>query len=80
MLVNDSLYQQSHRVVNTETATYENVLFNDDVANFVGTFSCEVSNVRNSAEETLELNGWISLFIIINVSIYETSTRCYYCS
>ena len=57
MLVNDSLYQQSQRVVNTETATYENFLFNDDVTNFVGTFTCEVSNIRDIAQETLELNG-----------------------
>ena len=61
MLVNDSLYQQSQRVVNTETATYENVLFNADVANFAGMFTCEVSNVRSSAEETVELNGWLPL-------------------
>ena len=61
MLVNDSLYQQSQRVVDTESATYENVLFNDDVANFVGTFSCEVSNVRDDASRTVELNGWLTL-------------------
>ena len=57
VLVNDSLYQQNQRVVNTETATYENVLFNDNITNFVGTFTCEVSNVRSTAQETLELNG-----------------------
>ena len=57
MLVNDSLYQQSQRVVNTETATYENFLFNDNITNFVGTFTCEVSNIRDIAQETLELNG-----------------------
>ena len=57
MLVDDSLYQQSQRVVNTETATYENFLFNDNVTNFVGTFTCEVSNVRGTARDDLELNG-----------------------
>ena len=61
MLVNDSLYQQSQRVVDAVNAAYESVLFNADVANFVGTFTCEVSNVRNSAEETVELNGWVAL-------------------
>ena len=57
MLVNDSLYQQSQRVVDTVNAAYESVLFNTDVANFVGTFTCEVSNVRGSTQDTMELNG-----------------------
>ena len=57
MLVDDSLYQQSQRVVNTETATYENILFNDNVTNFVGTFTCEVCNIRGTAQDDLELNG-----------------------
>ena len=57
VLVNDSLYQQSQRVINTQAATYENVLFDDNITNFVGTFTCEVSNVRSTAQETLELNG-----------------------
>ena len=64
MSVNDSLYQQSQRVVDTVTATYENVLFNADVTNFVGMFTCEVSNIRNSAEETVELNGWVAVLIL----------------
>ena len=57
VLLNDSLYQQSQRVVNTQTATYENVLFSSDITNFVGTFTCEVGNVRSTAEDTVELNG-----------------------
>ena len=57
VLVNDSLYQQSQRVVNTETATYENVLFSSDITIFVGTFTCEVSNFRSAGQETVELNG-----------------------
>ena len=63
MLVNDSLYQQSQRVVNTETATYENVLFNDDITNFVGTFTCEVINVRSTAQETVVLNGQLIILL-----------------
>ena len=57
VLVNDSLYQQSQRVMNTQTATYENVLFSNDITNFVDTFSCDVGNVRSTAEDTVELNG-----------------------
>ena len=43
--------------MDAEDATYQNVLFDDDVANFVGSFTCEVSNVRGTAQETTELNG-----------------------
>ena len=46
-------------MVNTETATYENVLFSNEISNFDGTFSCKVSNVRGTAQETVVqgLNG-----------------------
>ena len=57
--VNSSLYEQSQRLVDAESATYESILFSDDVANFVGTFTCEISNVRitNPVQETLLLDG-----------------------
>ena len=55
--VNESVYQQSQTVVHTENATYKNVLFNDNITNFVGTFTCEVSNARGSAVRSLELIG-----------------------
>ena len=57
MLVNETLYEQSQRLVDAEEATYENVLFNDDVANFVGSFTCEVSNARGMNQVTTVLNG-----------------------
>ena len=69
VLVNESLYEQSQRLVDAVTATYENVLFNDDVANFVGAFICEVSNVRGTNEVTVELNGLLySIHIIYYVA------------
>ena len=43
--------------MDAETSTYESVLFNDDVANFVGSFTCEVSNARGTFRETTQLNG-----------------------
>ena len=54
-----SLYEQSQRLIDATEATYQNVLFNDDVTIFVGTFTCEVSNVRvtGPVQETVELNG-----------------------
>ena len=55
--VNSSLYQQSQRVVSTETATYENVLFSNDISNFIGTFKCEIDNVRSTVEDTILLYG-----------------------
>ena len=55
--INETLYEQSQRLVDAERAIYEYVLFNSNVANFVGSFTCEVSNVRGRGEETVELNG-----------------------
>jgi hypothetical protein len=55
--VNVSLFEQSQRLVNAESATYENVLYDDDIANFVGSFTCGISNVRGTVVETVELNG-----------------------
>ena len=57
MLVNRSLYQQSQRVMDTETATYENILFSGDISNFVGVFTCEVTNARSVASDTVDLIG-----------------------
>ena len=64
MPVNESVYQQSQRVVHTENATYENILFNDNVANFVGPFTCEIGNVRGIAMETVDLNGKLPNYTI----------------
>ena len=40
------LYEQSQRLVDAVEATYQSVLFSDNVTNFVGNFTCEISNVR----------------------------------
>ena len=54
-----SLYEQSQRLVDAVEATYQSVLFNENVTNFVGTFTCEVSNIRVTVpvQDSLELNG-----------------------
>ena len=58
--VNISLYEQSQRLVDAVEATYQSVLFSDDISNFVGSiFTCEVDNIRVTVpvQETAELNG-----------------------
>ena len=54
-----SNYEQSQRLIDAVEATYQSVLFNDNVTNFVGTFTCEISNARVTVpiRESLELNG-----------------------
>ena len=54
-----SLYEQSQRLVDAVEATYQSILFNDNVTNFVGAFTCEISNARVTVpvRDTLELNG-----------------------
>ena len=79
MPVNTSVYQQSQRVVHTENATYENILFNDNVADFAGTFTCEVGNARGAATETVELNGELPIIIILFQStVYLWPNVCLY--
>ena len=61
-------------------ATYENVLFNADVANFVGNFTCEVSNVKGTNEVTVELNGWLHVIVLlygVQLSLYLIHTQRY---
>ena len=55
--VDTSLFQLSQRVIETETAIYENILSSSDIANFVGNFTCSVVNNRGMRESTAELNG-----------------------
>jgi hypothetical protein len=57
--IDETLYEQSQKLVDAMEATYQSVLFNDKVTYFVGTFTCEISNVRVTVpvRDTLELNG-----------------------
>ena len=55
--LNETLYEQSQRLVNSEAAAYENVLSSNNIANFVGSFTCAVSNARGGDTQTMELNG-----------------------
>lgn len=62
---NDSQeYKQIQRVVDMETATYENRLISYNATNFVGTFTCMVSNVRGSSEQSLLLNGTLQNYLL----------------
>ena len=55
--VDGTTYDQSQRVVDTRTATYDNVLSSADIANFVGMFSCSVNNSRGGSDRSAALNG-----------------------
>ena len=76
VLVDDSLYQQSQRVVETTTATYENILFSTNMINFIGTFTCEVSNDRSTARETVDINGELKLVILASDPCLHCIYRC----
>ena len=54
------LYKESQRLVDAVEATYQSVLFSDNVTDFVGNFTCEISNVRvaDPVRDSLELNGY----------------------
>ena len=55
--VDGSTYNQSQGVVNTTTATYENTLSSANISNFLGTFTCSVSNSRGGSDRNTALNG-----------------------
>ena len=55
--VDGTTYHQSQRVVDTRTATYENILSSSAYANFVGNFTCTVSNARGSGNQSKVLEG-----------------------
>ena len=57
MPVNDSLFQQSQVLIDAQAATFQNLLHNNDISDFLGTFTCEVSNARGAVQESVELNG-----------------------
>ena len=78
VLVDDSLFHQSQRVVDTENSTYENVLFNDDITYFVGIFTCEISNVRDIVRETMELNGAL-VCVLVNEFVIHVHILMYRC-
>ena len=55
--VDGSTYHQSQRVVDTRTATYENILSSSDNTSLVGNFTCTVSNTRSSGDQSTFLAG-----------------------
>ena len=55
--IDGTTYHQSQRVVNTTTATYENTLSSTTNANFVGNFTCSVSNSRGGGDRSVFLAG-----------------------
>ncbi len=54
---NDSLYQHSQIVLNTTTATYENILYSRSVEDLVGSFTCSIINSRGNDSMSISTNG-----------------------
>lgn len=86
LTIDGSTYQQSQRVLNTEMATYENVLYSNDIANFVGNFTCIITNERGSRERDIAINGTLFIVKIVcsTCTMYLVAVlfvhycRCYY--
>lgn len=51
-----STYEQSQRLVDAEEATYDNVLYANNVSNLIGNFTCMVSNIRGNAARGITVN------------------------
>ena len=65
LVIDGTIYQQNQRIINTTTATYENILYSIDSADSVGTFTCIVSNARGSANKSISTSGMHSLSELI---------------
>lgn len=50
--LDDSLYEQSQRILNTTTATYANVLHSLKRENLVGMFTCNISNAHDETGDS----------------------------
>ena len=79
--VDRTTYHQSQRVVDTRTATYENTLSSGVAANFIGTFSCTVTNSRGfPGTKSVTLNGEhgdvCGVHTDKNEYIYNVSVHC----
>ena len=53
--VDGSIYWQTQIVMDSVTATYENILGADEIRDFTGAFTCEVSNIWGVDQQTLSL-------------------------
>ena len=57
LMIDDTRYQQTQMILDTENAVYKNTLSSDDNRNLVGVFTCTVQNVRGSDNMTISTNG-----------------------
>ena len=78
VLVNDSVYQQSQIVLNTTTATYENILYSDHIEDLVGSFTCRVINSQGNNSMTISSNGAYNYIIPLLLLDKIISYRCCY--
>ena len=55
--IDGSRYHQTQRIVDSESAVYENILYSDNAEDLVGSFTCIVQNARGSNNMTISTNG-----------------------
>ena len=63
--IDGSTYRQEQRILDRTHATYENILYSDDAANFVGVLTCIVKNARGESEMSRSTSGMLITMIII---------------
>ena len=57
LMIDGTRYQQIQTIIDTENATYTNILQSDDNENLVGMLTCIVQNARGSDSMTISTNG-----------------------
>ena len=57
LLIDGNHYYQTQRIVDSENAVYENILYGGDAGNLIGFFTCIVQNARGSDNMTISTNN-----------------------
>ena len=65
LVADGSLYWQTQIAMDSVTATYENILGADEIKDFTGTFTCEVSNIRGVDQRTLSLVHGTTVIVVL---------------
>ena len=57
LATDETTYQQSQRVTDAMRATYDNVLYVVHDSDLVGSFICNITNIRGTVEMSYSTNG-----------------------
>ena len=80
MITLNDTYQQTMRIIDNVTSTYQTILIIDplvSLSNIVGTYNCTVENDRGESSETLIVPGETrTVLLIVHITVIYRGTYC----